>query len=155
MNQEPITINYIVDIQEFTADQIDKLNTSVTAIAKANQYYLAVDDTDGKPKDTVLKTIYQELLSFNQHFTKTLEILNKYLNSRRNSKREFAAKNFACIMSQKLYHENITQTLFEGIDFYLTISKALTLNTAELTNVEGDKYKKAKKYYRQRFSSSY
>ena len=91
MNQEPITINYIVDIQEFTADQIDKLNTSVMAIAKANQYYLAVDDTDGKPKDTVLKTIYQELLSFNQHFTKTLEILDKYLNSRRNSKREFAS----------------------------------------------------------------
>ena len=55
MNQEPITINYIVDIQEFTADQIDKLNTSVTAIANANQYYLAVDDTDGKSKDTVLK----------------------------------------------------------------------------------------------------
>ena len=144
MNQEPITINYIVDIQEFTADQIDKLNTSVTAIAKANQYYLAVDDTDGKPKDTVLKTIYQELLSFNQHFTKTLEILNKYLNSRRNTKREFAAKNFACIMSQKLYHESITETLFEGIDVYLTISKALTLNKAELTNVESDKYKKAK-----------
>jgi len=40
MNQEPITINYIVDIQEFTADQIDTLNTSVMAIANANQYLL-------------------------------------------------------------------------------------------------------------------
>ena len=100
---------------------------------------LAVDDTDGKPKDTVLKTIYQELLSFNQHFIKTLEILNKYLNSRRNTKREFAAKNFACIMSQKLYHKNITEALLEGINAYLTISKVLKLNKAELTNVESDK----------------
>ena len=47
MDQEPITINYIVDIQEFTTDQIDQLETSVTAIANANKYYLAVDDTDG------------------------------------------------------------------------------------------------------------
>ena len=144
MDQEPITINYIVDIQEFTTDQIEQLNTSVTAIANANKYYLAVDDTDGKSKDLVLKTIYQELLSFNQHFTKTLEILNAYLNSRRDSKREFAAKNFACIMSQKLYQKNITETLFEEIDVYLTISRSLTLNKADLTNVESDKYKKAK-----------
>ena len=36
MNQEPITINYLVDIQEFTADQIEQLKSSVTTIAKAN-----------------------------------------------------------------------------------------------------------------------
>ena len=57
-------------------------------------------------------------------------------------------------MSQKLYHKNITEALFEGINAYLTISKVLKLNKAELTNVESDKYKK-RKYYRQHFSSSY
>ena len=144
MDQEPITINYIVDIQEFTTDQIKQLRTSVNAIAEANDYNSAVDDTDGTSKDLVLKILYKKLVSFNQHFTKTLEILNAYLNSRRDSKREFAAKNFACIMSQKLYHKNITETLLEGINAYLTISRVLKLNTDELTNVESDKYKKAK-----------
>ena len=55
MDQEPITINYIVDIQEFTTDQIKQLRTSVNAIAGANDYNSAVDNTDGTPKDLVLK----------------------------------------------------------------------------------------------------
>ena len=61
MNQEPITINYLVDIQEFTADQIDQLKSSVTTIAKANKYYLAVDNTDGTSKDLLLKILSHTL----------------------------------------------------------------------------------------------
>ena len=144
MNQEPITINYLVDIQEFTADQIEQLKSSVTTIAKANDYYLAVENTDGASRDLILKTLFLNLVSFNQHFTETLEILNAYLNSKRDSKHDFAAKDYACVMSQKLYHKNITEILFEEIDAYLIISQSLTLNEQELTNVKSDKYNKAK-----------
>ena len=115
MDQEPITINYIVDIQEFTTDQIKELKTSVSAIARANDYNSAVDNTGSTPKDLVLRTLYQKLVFFNQHFTKTLEFHNAYLNSRRDTKREFAAKDFACIISQKLYQKNITDTLFKEV----------------------------------------
>ena len=68
MNQEPITINYLVDIQEFAADQIEQLKSSVTAIAQANDYYLAVENTDGASRDLILKTLFQNLVAFNQHF---------------------------------------------------------------------------------------
>ena len=78
------------------------------------------------------------------YFTETLEILNAYLNSKRDSKHDFAAKDYACVMSQKLYHKNITEILFEAIDAYLIISQSLTLNAQELTNVKSDKYNKAK-----------
>ena len=142
MDQEPITINYIADIEEFTPDQIIQLKTSVRAIARANKYDSAVDDTVSPPKDLVLKTLYQKLVFLNQHFTKTLEFHNAYLNSRRDTKREFAAKDFACIMSQKLYQKNITDTLFKEIGEYSKMS--LTLTKSELTNINNEKYKKAK-----------
>jgi len=144
MDQEPITINYIADIEEFTTDQIIQLKTSVSAIARANEYNSAVDNTGSTPKDLVLKTLYQKLVFFNQHFTKTLEFHNAYLNSRRDTKREFAAKDFACIISQKLYQKNITDTLFKEIGEYSKMSMSLTLTKSELTNINNEKYKKAK-----------
>ena len=67
-------------------------SVSVTTIAKANNYYLAVENTDGASRDLILKTLFLNLVSFNQHFTETLEILNAYLNSKRDSKHDFAAK---------------------------------------------------------------
>ena len=47
-------------------------------------------------------------------------------------------------MSQKLYQKNITETLFEEIGVYSIISKSLSLSESDLTNVDSDKYKKAK-----------
>ena len=136
MNQEPITINYLADIQEFTADQIKHLKSSVSSIVKANDYNLAVENKDGASKDLILKSLFLNLVSFNQHFTETLEILNAYLNSKRDSKHDFAAKDYACTMSQKLFHKNITEILFEQIDDYFIISQSLKLNDQELTNVK-------------------
>ena len=144
MDQEPITINYIADIEEFTPDQIIQLKASVRAIARANKYDSAVDDTVSPPKDLVLKTLYQKLVFLNQHFTKTLEFHNAYLNSRRDTKREFAAKDFACTILQKLYQRNITDTLFNEIGEYSRISKSLSLSDSDLTNINSEKYKKAK-----------
>ena len=70
-NQEPITINYLVEIQEFTTNQIKQLKDSIISIATTNNYNLAVTVTDGGQKDLFLKTIHLKLLAFNQYFTDT------------------------------------------------------------------------------------
>ena len=114
-NQEPITINYLVEIQEFTTNQIKQLKDSIISIATTNNYNLAVTVTDGGQKDLFLKTIHLKLLAFNQYFTDTLGIFNTYLTSHRNRKHDFTYGNFACNMSQDLYRRNIPDALLKEI----------------------------------------
>ena len=46
--------------------------------------------------------------------------------------------------SQKLYQKNITDTLFNEIGEYSKISRSLSLIKSELTDINNEKYKKAK-----------
>ena len=67
-NQEPITINYLVEVQEFTTNQIKQLKDSIISIATTNNYNLAVTVTDGGQKDLFLKTYTPKAISFSSVF---------------------------------------------------------------------------------------
>ena len=141
-NQEPITINYLVEIQEFTTDQIKQLRESVTSIANTNDYNLAVDLIDGTPRDLFLKTLHLKLLAFNQNFTDTLEILNTYLTSHRNRKHDFTYGNFACNMSQDLYRRNIPDALLKEIKEHQ--ERPVRINDSDVIDINSEKHKKLK-----------
>ena len=140
--QIPITINYLVEIQEFSPNQIDQLKNAIVSITSTNRYELAVTDIDGKQEDMFLKSIHLKLLHFTKYFTDTLQAFNSYLDSHRDIKSDFKYGTFACNISQDFSRKNIPNYLLNEMSEHQ--ENAVKVNDSDIIDRDSKQHKKLK-----------